>query len=95
MTRKAAIAALRSLPPVASVSVARLRPSDVVVVEVPYGIDQATAERLRSVLKAVWPDNMCAVIGDGAKLKIIRKAGADERLARDTVQAEALSDLRL
>lgn len=70
MTREDAIAALVSLPEVQRVSVASLKPTDVIVVNVSEYISMETADRMRAWLQQVWPDNKIVVLEKGVELRI-------------------------
>lgn len=60
------------LPEVASIAVAKVRPSDVIVVESEVKIDHIGKQRLTEVLQSVWPDNKILVVECGLKFKIAR-----------------------
>ena len=47
-------------------------PKDVIVVEVPGAIPQATAERLKDYMQQIWPNHQCVVLGDGLHLRIVQ-----------------------
>ncbi len=70
MNRREALAALVSLPATTRISVAQLKPEDVVVIECDECISQDTAERIKRHLKQIWPNHQVVVLGDGLKLKI-------------------------
>jgi predicted pyridoxine 5'-phosphate oxidase superfamily flavin-nucleotide-binding protein len=72
VNRREAIAALVSLPATAHVSVAQLKPTDVIVIECNDVITVAMAEQIKASVSAVWPHNRCAVLGGGLHLKIAR-----------------------
>ena len=74
MNRREAIAALVALPGVARISVAELKPDDVLVVEVAEHISAETAERIKATMGQVWPGRKVAVLGKGMTLKVV--AGA-------------------
>ncbi len=74
MSHDDAVAALEALPETARISVARLLPSDVIVLEYPgYWMPEAKA-RLVTQLKPIWPDNKIIVLDHGITLKIIEGA---------------------
>jgi hypothetical protein len=65
-----AIEALTQLPVVARISVAKLQPDDVIVVECDDHISEHTAERLRECLAIAWPNHKRVLLGAGVHLKI-------------------------
>ena len=71
MNRREAIAALTSLPALSSVSVASLKPKDVVVVECDHILRVDQIARMRDTLKTVWPDNEIVVCERGVRLKVV------------------------
>jgi len=71
MNRREAIAALVSLPPSTRVSVASLKPDDVIVIECDDHITQDTAERIKQTIERVWPGRKCVVLTETLKLKIV------------------------
>ena len=71
MEREAAIASLESLPCVERLSVARLKPSDVIVVEC-EGILPAEAVRtIENTLRRIWPNNKVVVCDEKTKITIV------------------------
>lgn len=71
MNRRDAIKALTSLPGVATISTAPVRPSDVIVVEVDRSISCETAKRMRDELQLIWPGQKIVILEGGLKLKIV------------------------
>lgn len=69
MTHAEAVAALESLPAVERISVASLKPTDVIVVNVSEDISMEDAARMRASLREIWPDNRIAVFMKGVELK--------------------------
>jgi len=74
MEHDEAVAALESLPQVARIEVVRLRPTDVIVLEIQGWLTQEVNARLAAELKPIWPNNKIIVIDGGVRLKVI--AGA-------------------
>lgn len=74
MKRDDVVKAVLELPETANVTVARLGPNDVVVVEHPGCISNNIADRLTRHLKQLWPNNEVVVLGEGMTLKIAREA---------------------
>jgi hypothetical protein len=74
MNRRDALKALMALPATASVSVAQLRPNDVIVVEYDGHLTMQQVEMLKGYIEPVWPEHKCVVLGSGLKLKIAREA---------------------
>ncbi len=70
MDRREALKALVSLPATARVSVARLKPNDVIVIECDGPIWQMERARLADQLKDVWPDHRVVILDGKLKLKI-------------------------
>jgi hypothetical protein len=52
------------------ISVASLKPTDVVIVNVSEYISMSTADRMRALLKEIWPDNKVLVLEKGVEIKI-------------------------
>lgn len=79
MTREDAIAALVSLTEVQRISVASLKPTDVIVVNVSQFILPEAATRIGETIKRVWPDNKVIVLEKGVELRVADGAsiGAD------------------
>lgn len=75
MNRRAALAALVSLPAATKISVAQIKPRDVIVFECPGPISMDAAERIKACAKLVWPDTKCVVLGDGMTLKVLSESG--------------------
>lgn len=71
MTREAAIAALELLPAVERISVASLKPTDVIVVNVNEHISMETAARMRAYLRDIWPDNKIVVLEKNLTLRVV------------------------
>ena len=72
MNRREALSILTSLPAVGSISRADVRPGSVIVVECPGSISQDTAERMKALLRQVWPEpTRIVVLGDGVQLRVL------------------------
>lgn len=71
MDRRDALKALVSLPAVARISVAELKPEDVLVVECDNLLCEADAERIKQTMETIWPGRKVAVFSEGMKLKIV------------------------
>lgn len=72
MNRREALAALTSLPAAAVIQRANVEHSDVIVVTVPGLLSTYAMENIRLSMKAVWPNNRCVVLCDGANLSIVK-----------------------
>lgn len=70
MDRREALAALLSLPATANVTVAKVKPSDVIVIESDGWLTDDAKERILASAKGIWPDNKVAVLDKGLRLKI-------------------------
>lgn len=71
MNRREALAALMALPAATRVSRAELKPSDVIVIEMPGRVSAAMVERISSDLTKVWPGQKIIVLSDGMTLKVV------------------------
>lgn len=74
MNRRDAIAALMSLPATASLSVASVRPSDVLVIECDTHLSRAEKDLIRAEIDKVWPGRKAVVCDGGSRLKIARES---------------------
>jgi predicted pyridoxine 5'-phosphate oxidase superfamily flavin-nucleotide-binding protein len=71
MNRDEALAALVSLPEVQRISVASLKPTDVIVVNVSdSSFTQSEAARMRCALEQIWPDQKIIVALKGVEIAI-------------------------
>jgi len=61
-----------ALPATASVSVAKVQPKDVIVLEVPGYPTQENLERLQAQLRPLWPHNEIVVLGQGMTIKVVK-----------------------
>lgn len=66
-----AIKELRTLRQVATVSIATLKPGDVVVVETDGMLTQQTRERISDGLHNIWPGRKVVIFDSGLKLRIV------------------------
>lgn len=71
MNRREALAALVSLPEVARISVTRVKPTDVIVVECDELISFETAERLKTTMKQIWPDQKVCILDKSLRIKVV------------------------
>jgi hypothetical protein len=74
MNRRDAIRAVMAMPAVTNISVARLKPDDVIVLECDYSITQQIADNLKTTLNKLWPDNDVLVMANGLRMKIARSS---------------------
>lgn len=75
MNRREALAALVSLPATARISVADVKPNDVIVVECDAPISHEIAKRIRLHVQDVWPNHKVLIVGDGLRIKIASESG--------------------
>lgn len=71
-----AIAALVALPATAKLSVAEVRPTDVLVVECDHYLSMEEMHQIKSSMELVWPGRKVAVFGKGLRLKITQESAA-------------------
>lgn len=71
MNRREALQALVSLPAVARISVAELKPDDVLVFECDDRITCDAAQRIKETAETVWPGRRVVVLEKGLHLKIV------------------------
>lgn len=71
MNRREALAALVSLPAVAKISVAQLKPTDVIVFECDGYVSSDVAERIKAMAGQIWPDQKVIVCDKGLRLKVV------------------------
>lgn len=76
MNRRAALAALLALPATTQISVARLKPRDVIVVECDERLSHATVEQMRTSLTQIWPDHKVVVFTQGMHVKVLSETDA-------------------
>lgn len=72
MNRRDALKALMSLPATASLSVAKVQPDDVIVVECDDPVSRETAARIERDVGQAWPGRKVIVVSGGLHLKIAR-----------------------
>lgn len=71
MNRREAIAALISLPEVARISAAPVKPKDVIVIECPGYLSSEAMAHIEQAIRQIWPDNKCVVLDASLKLKVV------------------------
>lgn len=71
MNRREALQALVSLPAVARLSVAQLKPEDVIVVECDEHLPLEAIERIKEMTEKVWPCRKVVVFDKGLRMKIV------------------------
>jgi hypothetical protein len=71
MNRREALQALVSLPAVARISVAELKPDDVLVIECEGRVSAEQANRIKETLGQVWPGRKAVVFDEGMRLRIV------------------------
>lgn len=71
MNRRDALAALISLPAVARISVAQVKPDDVIVFECDEHLPEEGIKRIKDVAEGVWPGRKVVVLDKGLHLKIV------------------------
>lgn len=74
MNRREAISALMALPVTATVTRAKVKPNDVIVIEYDGMLTDEQTKRIAESVQACWPDNKVAVIGGGLRLRIAEHA---------------------
>lgn len=76
MTPEDALRDLAELPETPHVTVAKIEPTDVIVIESPGALRPEIHERLRVILKNVWPNNVVLVLDNGLQMKVCREVSA-------------------
>lgn len=72
MNRREALAALISLPEVARISVARVKPTDVIVIEcADHYISPEAAQRIEASMKNIWPDQKIVIFDKSLRMKVV------------------------
>lgn len=71
MDRREALKALVSLPAVARISVAELKPDDVLVVECDGQMSYETIQNIKATMGEIWPGRKIAFFTGGLRLKIV------------------------
>ena len=72
MNRRDALKSLTALPAATMISVAQLKPDDVIVVETDFTLSEETCQRITKQIEAVFKGHRCIVMGDGLKMKVYR-----------------------
>lgn len=70
MTRDEAIGVLESMPATARITKARVRPTDVIVVETDQILSAQTRDNIQADLSRVWPENKVVVLDRTLRVKI-------------------------
>ena len=73
MNQDQAVAALQALTEVQSVEVARVGPTDVLVLECPGQLSQSAHARIKETLDSIWPGRKAVVLEHGAHFRIVRE----------------------
>lgn len=71
MNRREALATLLALPTLERVSVARLNPQDVIVVEATEELSDVETAQMTAHLSHIWPGHKIVVCDRGTRLKVI------------------------
>lgn len=71
MEHDEAVATLESLPEVERIAVARLKPTDVIVIECREDVSEEIADRIKAYVTAIWPEHKCVVLDGGTTLKVV------------------------
>jgi hypothetical protein len=75
------LSSVKALPEVRSIEVARLKPTDVLVVEMRRAVSMKEVENIQAMLKPIFPDNKVVVCDDGTKLRVVSAEEAAEAAA--------------
>ncbi len=70
MNRREALAALVALPATTRISVAQLKPEDVIVIECDRHLSHAEMEKIQTQLSHVWLGHKVVILDADLKLKI-------------------------
>jgi len=62
---------VEALQMVERIAVARLKPTDVIVIESTQPMSQSTIANIEERLKGIWPGTKVVVMCDGLKMKIV------------------------
>jgi len=73
-----ALRRLLYVPDLAGVSVMRLQPNDVILVEVDGKVSDQESANLHFQLQQVWPEHQVLICDDGLRLRIARAGESDE-----------------
>lgn len=71
MNRREALAALISLPQIASIQRADIKPDDVIVVECKGKLSLSGMESIRRKLTDIWPGRRIVVCDDDTRLRVV------------------------
>lgn len=73
MNRRDLLKAIAALPPIASIEVATVKPSDVIVLTLDVEhVSQQTVSNVTVHLKTIWPEAKLLVLDKGSSLKVVR-----------------------
>jgi len=73
MHRREALKALVAMPAVTRISVAQVKPDDVIVIECPGPISGMTAAHIRDVVEQAFPGQKVLVLADGMQMKVLER----------------------
>lgn len=73
MNRREAIRAVMALPAVASISVAQLKPDDVIVIECDQIASDHSKTYISETMQRIWPGRKVVVLDKGLNLKVVRE----------------------
>jgi len=54
------------------IAIARLEPTDVIILESPQALSDEEREHIYGVAKTVWPKHEVVVLDDGLQMKVVR-----------------------
>lgn len=74
MNRREALQALMALPATATVSLAAVSPTDVIVIHSDEHVSAEGVAHIQAAMQQVWPNNKCVVLDKGHRLSIARNA---------------------
>lgn len=77
LSRRQALAAIVTMPEIARVAKASVRPGDVIVFECDFHISDEAAGRIRAQCADVWPDNKVVVLTAGLRIKVLSVDGKE------------------
>jgi len=75
MNRRDAFKALLGIPAtatIATIAADDLKPTDVIVIEVPGEIAPAAVHRIQAQAALIWPGRKVAVLGWGMKMRVVK-----------------------
>ena len=76
MDRREALKALTALPGLTRISVADIKPEDVIVLECERPISDETAKRIQQYVNMIFPNQKVVVLGDGLTMKVWSRSQA-------------------